>query len=87
MDMFDATVFGNRFAPVTSVIGFVNAPVERAVEAYKGWVLSSPGSEYVFSWVEGGLWEAVWSLEPVEFGTNSKRLFVQTASSGWTAFF
>ncbi|QWL27690.1 hypothetical protein E2R33_03000 [Rathayibacter toxicus] len=87
MDMFDASVFGNRFAPVTSIIGFVNAPVERAVEAYKGWVSSSPGSEYVFSWVEGGLWEAVWSLEPVEFGSNSKRLFVQTASSEWTAFF
>ncbi|PPI29126.1 hypothetical protein E2R33_03040 [Rathayibacter toxicus] len=87
MDMFDATVFDNQFAPVTSVIGFVNAPIEHAVAAYKKWLSSSPDHEYVFDWIEGGLWEAVWSLEPVEFGTNSKRLFVQTASSDWTAFF
>ncbi|AJM77979.1 hypothetical protein [Rathayibacter toxicus] len=87
MDMFDVTVFDNQFAPVTSVIGFVNAPIERVTEVYKEWVLSSPGREYVFSWIEGGLWEAVWSLEPVVFGGSTKRLFVQTASSEWTAFF
>ncbi|QWL25631.1 hypothetical protein [Rathayibacter toxicus] len=85
--MFDATVFGNQFAPVTSTIGFVNAPIERVAEAYRAWLSSSPGIDFAFSWVEGGLREAVWSLEPVVSGGSTKDLYVQTADSEWTAFF
>ncbi|QOD10948.1 hypothetical protein [Rathayibacter toxicus] len=87
MDMFDVTVFDNQFAPVTSVIGFINSPVQNVVCAFREWVFGTPDVRYEISCLEGGLREAVWSLEPVEFGSNSKRLFVQTASSEWTAFF
>ncbi|PPI54333.1 hypothetical protein [Rathayibacter toxicus] len=87
MDMFDVTVFDNQFAPVTSIIGFVNAPIEKVAEAYRAWLSSSPGIDFTFSWMEGGLRETVWSLEPVIFGGSTKDLYVHTADPGWTAFF
>ncbi|PPI52525.1 hypothetical protein C5D33_08440 [Rathayibacter toxicus] len=62
--------------PVTSVIGFVNALVQSVVRAFREWVFGIPDVRCEISCVEGGLREAVWSLEPVGFGSNSNRFFV-----------
>ena len=79
------SLLSDRFAPTTSNIGFLGAPLERAAEELVAWekefskkVKATP--------LQGGLEELLPHLEPLTEAVRPRELVVSTAGE-WTAYF
>lgn len=78
------TLLDERYAPVTSSVGFLEVPLPEAVAALEEWrrslyssVASPPAA--------GGFPEALFGLEPLTSGARPRELLV--AAGSWTAYF
>ncbi|AZZ56488.1 hypothetical protein [Rathayibacter iranicus] len=83
--MVDARVLGDRFAPITSRMGFVRAPAAAVALTYYEWD-HDENSRDTITEVTGGISEAAPLMEPLEFGSPHKFLVVGTANPEWSAF-
>ncbi|AZZ55028.1 hypothetical protein [Rathayibacter iranicus] len=83
--MMDARVLGDRFAPITSDMGFVRAPAAAVARVYREWALEY-GRPRTVTEVPGGLADAGPLMQPLEYGSTSKFLVVGTAHPEWSAF-
>lgn len=84
--MRDVTVFGDRYAPVTSSIGFVRAPLDDVAETLQQWRAEIHGKATT-SRLNGGLVENVERLEPLTGGVRPRELLIATREPDWTAVF
>lgn len=78
------TLLSDRFAPVTSSIGFLRLDLDDAADALTEWrrKLVPAGREDL----ESGFPECLRALEPLTGGVRPRELLVE-ASDGWTAYF
>ncbi|WP_146077099.1 hypothetical protein [Rathayibacter rathayi] len=83
--MVDARVLGDRFAPITSDMGFVRAPAAAVARTCREWDLEY-GRPSTVTEIPGGLADAGPSMEPLDYGPTSKFLVVGTAHPEWSAF-
>jgi len=82
----DVTLLGDVYAPVTSSIGFLDAPAAGVAGALRDWRRSIHGRADALG-LEGGLVDNVARLEPLTGGVRPRELVVATAAPGWTAVF
>lgn len=82
----DATLWADRFAPVTSKIGFLRASLEEATAAFSSWRRDIYGTVRV-EHLPGGLRDHVSALEPLTKAVRPRELLVATADPEWTAVF
>jgi len=80
------TFMGDRYAPVTSSIGFLRAPLPEAAEALRKWRLAIHDAAECLE-LPGGLVDNVKRLEPLTGGVSPRELLVATRSPEWTAVF
>lgn len=80
------TLWGDQFAPVTSAIGFLQAPLEVVADGLTQWRRRIHGSAQA-EWLPGGLRNHVTALEPLTSRVQPRELVVATADPGWTALF
>lgn len=80
------TLCGDAFAPITSRIGFLQAPINQVSEALKVWRGQIHGSSQATE-LSGGLVRNVHVLEPLTIGIRPRELLVATRNPGWTALF
>lgn len=80
------TLLDDRYAPITSGLGFLEAPLEEAAQALLDWRVAIHGSARQERF-PGGFEENVQKLEPLVFGWKSRELLVATSNPNWTAFF
>jgi hypothetical protein len=76
----------DRFAPITSVIGFLEAELGDVTEALRRWRAELHGSATATE-LPGGLEATVHRLEPLTAGVRPRELLVTTRAPGWTAVF
>lgn len=79
------TLLSESFAPITSAIGFLEAPLElaaREMESWRGMLHPAVRVERV----DDGFPDVLRRLEPLKSGTRSREILVGT-SGGWTAYF
>jgi hypothetical protein len=81
-----ATLWDDDFAPVTSAIGFVRAPLVEVVTALAEWREMIHGAARSTS-REGGLRENIQALEPLTGGVRPRELVVSTRNPEWAAVF
>ncbi len=86
MTEFSASLLGDRFAPVTSSMGFLKAPIEEVDEALVEWRTRVHGSA-MSQKLAGGLVKHVHLLEPLTGGVRPRELIVATQNPEWTALF
>jgi hypothetical protein len=79
------TLLNERFAPITSSIGYLRQGLDQAVEALAGWSRSVV-DEVIVEEVEDGFPQVLRVLEPLTGGVRPRELLVE-ASDGWTAYF
>jgi hypothetical protein len=82
-------LFGGRLAPITSTVGFLEAPLADAVRTFVEWqrsIYEPKGISVTHRPVTGGLEEVLLSLLPLTSVLPRRYLFVPTASP-WAAFF
>jgi len=79
------TLLSERFAPITSSIGFLQLGLDEAVGALAGWRRSLTGGRVSVEEV-GGFPQCLHRLEPLAAGARPRELLVE-ASDGWTAYF
>lgn len=77
---------GDHYAPVTSAIGFLQAPLEVVSTALKAWRESIHGVATA-NFCTGGLVENIHRLEPLTGGVRPRELLVATEGGEWTAVF
>jgi hypothetical protein len=80
------TLLAERFAPTTSSIGFLQAPLEDADAAMSAWrrgLYPHVGTEVL----AGDLPSLLARLEPLVGGSRPRELLVKTAGDAWTADF
>lgn len=82
----EATLLGDAYAPVTSSIGFLEAPLSQVAEALRNWRASIHGSARVIA-LDGGLVDNVHALEPLTGGVRPRELLIATRGGQWTAVF
>jgi hypothetical protein len=82
--MVMAMLCGDRYAPVTSSLGFLRAPLGEVSAALHQWRSKIHGSAELIH-LGGGLRENVGRLEPLTGGVHPRELLVATRSSEWTA--
>jgi hypothetical protein len=78
----------DRWAPVTSEMGFLELGAEQAAQAFATWqrgLVTSPGSTIEVLPVAGPLEQSLSSLLPLSGGETQRRLFIPTRSA-WTAY-
>ncbi len=80
------TLLSERFAPITSSIGFLRLDLDEAVGALTGWRRSLDRGRVSSNKVETGFPDCLHSLEPLTAGARPRELLVE-ASDGWTAYF
>lgn len=80
------TLCDDAFAPITSVIGFLRAPFQNAVDALEAWRAGIHGSATARS-LDGGLVRNIGTLEPLTVGVRPRELLVATRNPAWTAVF
>lgn len=83
--MSSATLFDDSWAPVTSVIGFVDAPIETVAAAVQTWRRDLFGPVQVTP-LSQGLPESLAKLDPLMLEGVSKEVLLETESR-WTAWF
>ena len=76
----------DAFAPVTSAIGFLNAPLSEVTLGLHAWRTELHGSAWVEQ-LKGGLVDNVSKLEPLTAGVRPRELLVQTQNPEWSALF
>lgn len=79
-------VEGDSFAPVTSAMGFLRAPLRVVAQGLAEWRQSIHGSVQVER-LDGSLFVNVPVLEPLTSGIRPRELVVATQNSEWTALF
>ena len=82
-------LLGDQFLPIVSSFGFIEAPPERAADAFVGWqepIQMRRAVQIVENQVTGGLTELLERLLPLTSVETTKFLFIATMSR-WTAFF
>lgn len=79
------TLLGDRFAPITSSIGFLQMGLDDAVEALSEWRGRLLGT-VVTEEIKVGFPECLRALEPLTGGVRPRELLVD-ASADWTAYF
>ncbi len=82
-------LLGGRLAPITSTVGFLEAPIDDAVRAFVDWersVHEPLGISVSQRPVTGGLEEVLPSLLPLTSVVRRRYLFIPTAGP-WVAFF
>ena len=79
-------VLEDRFAPVTSSIGFLRASLHDVAEALRRWRFDIHGASSV-DCLDGGLTDNVRRLEPLTGGVRPRELLVATGNPEWTALF
>ncbi len=80
----DALVLADRYAPVTSSIGFVRAGLETVSEALRAWREQLHGSATA-TWLGDDVELGLRRLEPLTTGVLPRELAVQTRNPEWTA--
>lgn len=81
-----SVLLDDAYAPITSRIGFLRAPLDEAAEGLRAWRAEIHGSARAEP-VSGGLVAALARLEPLTGGVRPRELLVATADPGWTAVF
>jgi len=79
------TLLSDRFAPITSTIGFLETPLEEAADALVAWRRKLYGRAEAVE-LHAPLSEILPRLEPLTAGARPRELLVATISS-WTAYF
>ncbi len=82
----ELTLCGDRWAPVTSRIGFLRAPLEDVATALLDWRRSIHGTAERTD-LANGLAANVDRLEPLTAGVRPRELLVATHAPDWTAVF
>lgn len=82
----DMTPWGDAFAPVTSAMGFLRAPLEAVVDGLVAWRREIHGAAQAERLI-GSLRDHVSKLEPLTGGVRPREVAVATASPDWTAVF
>jgi hypothetical protein len=80
------TFRGDEYAPVTSSIGFLRAPLDDVAEALRSWRSRIHGAVECEG-LPGGLVDNVNRLEPLTGGVRPRELVVATRNPDWTAVF
>lgn len=80
------TLLDDRYAPITSGLGFLEAPLEEVAKALEKWRVAIHGSARQERF-PGGFEENVLKLEPLVSGWRARELLVATSNPNWTAFF
>ncbi|ATB39503.1 hypothetical protein CYFUS_004947 [Cystobacter fuscus] len=81
-------LLGDRWAPVTSDMGFLETDVERAARALSSWqggLWASEGVIVTARPVDGSLEQVLSALLPLSGGEKQRHLFIPTRSA-WTAY-
>ena len=78
------TLLGERFAPITSSIGFLELPLDKAMDGLERW-RRSRYSEVVTERTPGGFPGVLSRLEPLTSGGRPRELLVSAGL--WTAYF
>lgn len=78
--------WGDLYAPVTSAMGFVRAPLEIVAGGLTSWRRTIHGS-VKSERLDGGFRANVSALEPLTGGVRPRELVVSTGSPEWTAIF
>jgi hypothetical protein len=81
-----ATLWGDAFAPVTSAIGFLRAPLDVVVGGLTTWRRRIHGAAESKP-LDGGLSVNISELEPLTSGMRPRELVVATRNPEWTAVF
>lgn len=82
----DVTLLGDLFAPVTSAMGFLRAPLGEVADGLTSWRRDIHGSAESVR-LDGGLRGNVSALEPLTGGVRPRELVVATGNPEWTAIF
>jgi hypothetical protein len=77
-------LLSERFAPVTTTIGFLELPFDEVVEGLAAWRRRLNGQITVTP-IAGGFPASIHALEPLAVGTGPRELLIST-HSGWTAY-
>ena len=80
-----ATLLDDRYAPITSSIGFLKLPLDDTAEALAAWWRSLAPPVSVEP-LDESFEEALAQLDPLEVGSRSRALLVEQ-DDGWTAYF
>lgn len=79
------TLLDDRYAPITSGLGFLEAPLEEVAQALEKWRVAIHGSARQERF-PGGFEENVLKLEPLISGWRARELLVATSNPNWTAW-
>jgi hypothetical protein len=80
------TLLSERFAPLTSSIGFLRLKLDEAADALIDWRRSLVPGRVTFDEVKTRFPDCLHALEPLTAGARPRELLVE-ASGGWTAYF
>jgi len=80
-----AALLGERFAPITSMIGLLHAPLADVVPFMKRW-REGLYNRVTITPLDGALAECLPRLEPLVSGARPRELLIEVAD-GWTAYF
>jgi hypothetical protein len=80
----DAVLLDDAYAPVTSRIGFLRAPLDEVAEGLRAWRAEIHGAAEAVR-LPGDLVEGIGRLEPLTGGVRPRELLVATTAPGWTA--
>lgn len=75
-----------EFAPTTSSVGFLEAPIDEVVTETARWRRELYGSASTRT-IQGGLRTALAHLEPLTMSVAPRVLAIQTSDPSWTAYF
>ncbi len=79
-------VWGNQYAPITSSMGFLRAPLAVVADRLTAWRRDIHGLADACM-LDGGFVDNVNLLEPLTAGVRPRELVVGTANQEWTAVF
>jgi hypothetical protein len=80
-------LLSDRYAPITSAIGFLELPLEEAGKGLLAWRKELFGWRTKASAVSGSLPEMLERLPPLTGGVRPRELLVGTFGDRWTAYF
>ena len=85
--MTDRLLLDDRLAPVTSTLGFVQAPVDVVTDALVRWQQAGPRAAVRSGSVTGDLEQLLGALLPLTTRECRRFLLLPTAAPRWTAYF
>ncbi len=80
-------LWGNRFAPITSAFGLIQAPLLEAATALTEWRKEIHGGAVEVRHLNEGLEKSILRLEPLTGGVQPREMLVATRNTDWTALF